>query len=237
MGLQSVAGTSSAVVLDVQYIRVSVGTSRANGIRRAIPNFQRVNVRAYVMRNKRVGRTKPVPAKLTEYVHLNQKYQVLVCIGCREAVRPCELVGHLEQFHKVGVGRVRDALIRYIGGFKHDYEPLTVKNPADWSAPQEKIRVIRGWLCEKCGFRSKSRERVQVHGYKKHGLERASVDTIIVKVQLQTWFNRPPRYWVINDVEVETGGRSGGPDTSKEEGSKKIQADGSTTNVPSRERV
>lgn len=162
------------------------------------------------MRNEQIGRAKSIPANLTKYIHLNRKYHVLVCVGCGKAVRPYELVGHLEQFHGLGVGRVGNRLRQYIKAFKHDYEPATVENPADWSAPQAKLGVICGWLCKECGFRSKSRGRVRGHGYKKHGLERASVDTIIVEVRLQTWFDRPPRYWVINDAEVETGGRATG---------------------------
>lgn len=92
------------------------------------------------------------------------------------------LVEYLKRFHQVGVGRVRNWLIQYIQDFPHNYSESAVKCPGNWTALQAELRVICGWLCKTCGFRSKSWKRVRVHGNNEHGLKRGSVDKKISEV-------------------------------------------------------
>jgi hypothetical protein len=153
---------------------------------------------------------------------------VLVCIGCRTAVCPGASVEHLARFHGLGAGRVRNRVKEYIKNFKHIYEHATIPTPADWTAPQRELRSIWGWLCRRCGFRSKSKKRARRHANEEHGLKWGGVDEIIIRVRLQTWFTQRQKYWVVigdekeKDITAEAGGRSG-QDTPGKGGSEDIE--------------
>jgi hypothetical protein len=75
VGLQSVAGTSNAVV---------------SGPR--IPNFQGVDTRVFIMSDEQTAIPEAIPDDLRDLIHLNRKYCVLSCVECKEAVGPGALV-------------------------------------------------------------------------------------------------------------------------------------------------
>jgi Orsellinic acid/F9775 biosynthesis cluster protein D len=166
------------------------------------------------MSTKQIPKSKAVPRDLDGCIHLNQEHQVLVCRGCRTAVCPGALVEHLARFHGLGAGRVRNRVKEYIKDFKHIYDHATIPTPADWTAPQRELQSIWGWLCTRCGFRSKSKKRARRHANEEHGLKWGGVDKIIIRVRLQTWFTQRQKYWVIigdekeKDIAAEAGGRS-----------------------------
>ena len=83
------------------------------------------------MRNKQIDRVKSILANLTKYIYLNQKYYILVCIRYRKAVCLYKLVRYLEQFYRLGVGRVGNRLRQYIKAFKYNYKLAIVENPVD----------------------------------------------------------------------------------------------------------
>lgn len=151
-------------------------------------NGQPATTTTNTMSTKQIPKCKAVPGDLVGCIHLNQEYQVLVCIRCRTAVCPGALVEHLARFHGLGVGRVRNRVKEYIKNFKHIYDQATIPTPADWTASQAALADIRRWLCKRCGFRTKSKKRARVHINKEHKLKRSEVDENVVEVRLQTWF-------------------------------------------------
>jgi hypothetical protein len=134
-------------------------------------NRRHGNTTAITMSTTQIGRAKAIPHDLVADIHLNAEYQVLVCIRCRTAVCPGALVEHLTRFHGMGPGRVRNRVREYIKSFPHDYDNTTVRTPADGTVPQAELASIRGWLCRRCGFRTKSKKRARTHANQEHALK------------------------------------------------------------------
>jgi hypothetical protein len=184
------------------------------------------------MSTTQIGRAKAIPHDLVADIHLNAEYQVLVCIRCRTAVCPGALVEHLTRFHGMGPGRVRNRVREYIKSFPHDYDNTTVRTPADGTVPQAELASIRGWLCRRCGFRTKSKKRARTHANQEHALKWGGVDEIIERVRLQTWFRQRQKYWVVVGAEKEGAaveGRRSSPDGSSKGGSEKAEAERGTS--------
>jgi hypothetical protein len=132
----------------------------------------------------------------------------------------------------MGAGRVRDRVREYIKNFPHDYDNTTVRIPADWTAPQAELASIRGWLCRRCGFRTKSKKRARTHANQEHELKWGGVDGIIARVRLQTWFTQRQKYWVVIGAEKEGAAAKGGQssrDGSSKGGSENIEAERGTS--------
>jgi hypothetical protein len=132
----------------------------------------------------------------------------------------------------MGPGRVRKRVREYIKSFPHDYDNTTVRTAADGTVPQAELASIRGWLCRRCGFRTKSKKRARTHANQEHALKWGGVDQIIERDRLQTWFRQRQKYWVVVGAEKEGAaveGRRSSPDGSSKGGSEKAEAERGTS--------
>ena len=147
-----------------------------------------------------------IPDQLGHLIDVNKAYRVLICIRCRQAVRPSALDQHLRRAHKVA-RNVRKQVAKYIEGFPWDYEDSTVQLPDDGSEPQAVLRVIDGLECTRCTgppFRTRNRQRWRAHGNAAHGPGWVSRKERPRKIRMQSWFwNGRERYWRV------TGGTGG----------------------------
>jgi hypothetical protein len=144
-----------------------------------------------------------VPMTLTDLVHLNRQYGVLVCTDedCRKAIVPSGFSEHLRKAHKMPKG-LRDEVTAYVRGFPQTYDHVTVLLPSDGSPPQSVLPVLEGLQCRHCAAKSVSRKWMKRHGNDCHGLRRAKDDELYETVALQTWFrDHRERYWRV-DREV-----------------------------------
>lgn len=164
---------------------------------------------------------RPVPTDLQDLIHLNAAHGVLICVGCREAVRPRSFVEHLKRKHGGSVGWERRKRVgRYVQEFGHDYEHSTVALPAAGTAPQAMLPITRGFECTKCQFRSSNDTRMRAHGNSAHGLKWVRFDAYYQAVQMQTWFRSGrQRYWVVSEgdetAEGQPEGRRGRADAAR----------------------
>lgn len=150
-----------------------------------------------------------IPPELRHLVCLNEAFRVLICIPCKQAVRPGALVRHLKRMHlerrdKAAKGIWRKAA-EYIGDFPRDYTHLTVDLPEDGSEAQAGLAIQEVWECKTCRgrpFRTSNWDRFQRHRVEEHKLQRiARAEMARFKVLAQSWFlNGRQEYWRIEKV-------------------------------------
>lgn len=162
---------------------------------------------------------------------MNAAYRVLICMACRQAVRPRILARHLRRSHGM-VGRIGKQVRRYVEGFPWDYTHSTAPWPGDGSGAQAVLPVVAGYECGRCEggpepFRTSSEQCWTRHGYTRHGLSWADASKTPRTVFMQSWFLAGrQRYWRIrgtaaaepgDTANIEEKRETAGPGTGGED--------------------
>jgi hypothetical protein len=153
------------------------------------------------MAEPRPIQAEPIPQALCHLIQLNPRYKVLICLNerCRCAVSPVAISGHLRRKHQVAI-ELRKQVDRYVEGFPFQYGYSTVTLPEDGLAPQLVIQVVDGLHCQRCPFKSQSRDAMRKHANKVHEKKRVADGELFKTVQLQSWFwEGKERYWVVDE--------------------------------------
>ena len=159
-----------------------------------------------------------IPSELSDLIHLNRAFGVLICKPCKQAVEPGGLVQHLKRIHRVSKDIWR-AAAKYRDRFPCDYKHSTIELPEDGSEAQAILTVQNGWECTACRkrpFQTINVKRLKRHRSEAHTeLKGIRVEETARKVLIQSWFlDGQERYWRVTEA-IKTGsvevGRGEGP--------------------------
>jgi hypothetical protein len=153
-----------------------------------------------------------VPQALSQLMHVNVEYRVLICIGngCGKAVRPTGFLEHIRKKEHPITKEIRKQIQEYVRAFPYNYDHSTIELPIDGLALQPVILVVDGFQCRKCSFRSQNRKAIKVHGNQEHLLKRIADDELFQPIRMQSWFREgKERYWVVDEnVQAEQAQRA-----------------------------
>lgn len=93
-----------------------------------------------------------IPVVLQPWVYANTEFKQLVCKTCQRAIRPPNLLRHLQKEDKIGRGsRTNIPVQKFIANWASIDEPEEAI-PEDGLAPQPHIRVVQQTKCRQCPF-------------------------------------------------------------------------------------
>jgi hypothetical protein len=126
-----------------------------------------------------------IPGALVKWIYVNKEYQKLIykSRGYRQAIEPQQLVNHLSNQHNVGAASplVAGHFVSQLG-----WGNSTSRVPGDRLAPQPHIRVVEGFECKECPF--KSTDEVAFRAHRIDTSHFMKDRNIFESVQLQSWF-------------------------------------------------
>lgn len=146
-----------------------------------------------------------LPAQLAPWIHLNTKYQRVICKQCARAMSGTQMVKHLSSKHdmKGAINRLRArSFFGQLDGGKQRMKPF------DGEAPQLYLHVVDGFMCNGCSFKCTEGGDVLEHitsAYSREHLGLTSKD--FQEVRLQSWDNgvETEDFWVVDESKVEAG--------------------------------
>jgi hypothetical protein len=127
---------------------------------------------------------------------------MLICKpgGCRRAIEPEQLVRHLSNKHHVGAlgPLVAGHFVGQLG-----WGNSTLRVPGDGLAPQPYVRVVKGFACKECRFRTTDEAAFRAH--RTDTSHFMGDGNIFETVPLQSWFgDGTGGYWVVDVYKART---------------------------------
>lgn len=138
---------------------------------------------------------------MEEFIYIEEKHQLLVCRPCRAAIRPGNAIeGHFRREHKL-TGEILRSIKDYYSSASLS-DPQYAELPADGTKANPSLKVLHGYSCSQCSFRTIARDNITRH-YKAAGHGDATGNRWN-RVKLQSWQQRRyARYWIVRDDSDE----------------------------------
>lgn len=131
-----------------------------------------------------LGQALPPPSDLLKHIPV---YGVLICTGCRYAIKPGGLARHLKDIHRLHNDKRRPYTL-YASNL-HLKNPEDVIDPPDDDFPMQYLPLEQGWKCcaPGCHYLCASTKRMETHWPSKHGCKGNPTHDWI-PVPIQTFF-------------------------------------------------
>jgi len=144
-------------------------------------------------------------------LHLNEPEAVIICSTCEYALQPKgdRVSRHIGEIHKVPK-TVRRGLVAFVQSLRL-VDPDTLDLREDGSFPHPHLRIMEGFGCKACKFRSRSLDILCRHASKEHkshhspNNEWVVGDYIETSLKLQSWTQVGKRgFWKICDSQTSS---------------------------------